>query len=119
MDLFYRLLRAGARVRYEPGARVYHERKSRAERLARRIPYGYGMGACCALWLRQGDRYSLRVLLAWLGLRLGMLGRAAVRGRAAGVHEELLVLFGTCRGLAYGARVAPAAGRVRGVGHAV
>lgn len=105
MDLFYRLLRAGAHVRYEPSVRVYHERKSLDERMARRVPYGFGMGACCALWLRQGDRYSLRVLASWLRLRLRLLLRALVRGRATGVREELLVLAGTARGLGYGARV--------------
>ena len=105
MDLFYRLLRAGAHVRYEPSVRVYHERKSLDERMARRVPYGFGMGACCVLWLRQGDRYSLRVLASWLRLRLTLLLRALARGRANGVREELLVLAGTARGLGYGARV--------------
>lgn len=105
MDLFYRLLRAGAHVRYEPAVRVYHERKSRRERLLRRVPYGYGMGACCVLWLRQRDAYGLRVLVAWIGFRLRLLVRALIRGRVAGVHEELLVLAGTLRGLVYGARV--------------
>lgn len=42
MDLFYRLLRAGARVRYEPAAVVLHARTTRRGPLVRRFPYGYG-----------------------------------------------------------------------------
>lgn len=104
MDLFYRLLRAGAHARYEPDALVLHERTTRAGRLARRVPYGYGMGACVTLWLREGDRFAWRVLAAWLELRGGLLLRALARGRWLSVYEEALVLAGTIRGLVYGLR---------------
>jgi GT2 family glycosyltransferase len=105
IDLFYRLLRAGARVRYEPNVLVYHERVTRSSRLARRVPYGFGMGAACSLWLRQHDRLAIRVLGNWIVLRLRLLADALRQRRWLGVWEELLVLSGTVRGLVYGLRV--------------
>ena len=104
MDLFYRLVRAGARVRYEPASLVYHERTSKAGRLARRVPYGYGMGACCSLWLRQKDRGALRVFRSWLGLRMRRLRDGLRRRDWLLVYAELLVLGGTLRGVVYGLR---------------
>jgi GT2 family glycosyltransferase len=108
MDLFYRLLRAGARIRYDPELLVYHARTSKEGRISRRIPYGYGMGACCTLWLRQKDPYALRVLVSWFFLRTsrlfeGLLGRQWMR-----VYEEGLVLLGTLKGLVYGMRLSSA-----------
>jgi GT2 family glycosyltransferase len=105
MDLFYRLARAGARIRYEPDALVFHERASRASRLARRGPYGYGMGACCGLWLRQRDYNALRVLAHWISLRAQRLASGVIQRDRLRVHEELLVFLGTARGLLYGWRV--------------
>lgn len=104
IDLFYRLLRAGARVRYEPSLLVYHERKTRRERRARRVPYGYGMGAACAIWLRERDWYALRVFGTWIAMRGALLARAAGRRHWASVWEELLVLGGTARGVMHGLR---------------
>jgi O-antigen biosynthesis protein len=106
MDLFYRLARAGARIRYEPDAFVFHERANRASRLARRVPYGYGMGACCALWLRQRDYNALRVLAHWISLRAHRFVTGAIQRDGLRVYEELLVFLGTARGLLYGWRVA-------------
>ena len=104
MDLFYRLLRGGARIAYEPTALVFHARTTVAGRRARRVPYGYGIGALCVLRLRERDTGGLRVLGAWLVLRFGRLGRGLLRGRFDRVGEELLVLWGTARGLLYGVR---------------
>lgn len=102
MDLFYRLLRAGGRIRYEPDLVVYHEQVDRAGRMARRSPYGYGMGACSVLWLRQGDRNALRVLGRWFLMRLERLAQAVRPWDGLRVREELQVLRGTLSGLKYG-----------------
>lgn len=107
MDLFYRLLRAGVEARYEPTLVVYHEQKPRTGRKERRTSYGVGMGAACALWLREGgDRYALRVLSAWLQMRLRRLLSGLRHGQATAVREEFMILSGTFRGMAHGFRIA-------------
>jgi GT2 family glycosyltransferase len=106
IDLFYRLLRAGARARYEPSLVVFHERKTKQERVARRVPYGYGMGVACAKWLREGDWCAARVLAAWVLLRMARAAGALPRRRWPLVWEELLVLGGTAQGLAHELRLA-------------
>ncbi len=106
MDLFYRLVRDGGRARYEPESLVLHARATPAARLARRIPYGYGIGACVAILVREGDRTALRVLATWLGFRGKLASRSIVRLRLGSVREEILVLIGTLRGIGYGIRVA-------------
>jgi GT2 family glycosyltransferase len=102
MDLFYRLLRAGARIRYEPESIVYHERQNKAGRIARRWMYGHGMAACCTIWLRQHDSYAWRILGHWLGFRTWLLATAVWRRQWMPVYEELLVLTGSMKGLIYG-----------------
>ena len=64
MDLFYRALRAGGAALYEPTAVVRHERATPDGRLARRRPYGFGMGVACAIRLRTRDPYAIRLLAA-------------------------------------------------------
>jgi GT2 family glycosyltransferase len=105
MDLFYRLLRAGARIRYEPDALVYHERASKARRLRARWTYGYGMGAFCSLWLRRGDLYALRVLVHWLRWQCRDFTIAAVRRQWLEAYQRWLSLGGTVGGLIYGLKV--------------
>jgi hypothetical protein len=78
---------------------VLHERVTRQGRLDRRSAYGFGMGAALTLWLRDGDGYAWHVLARWAQLRSIQLARALVRGRLQGVHEELLVLWGTLAGI--------------------
>jgi GT2 family glycosyltransferase len=105
MDLFYRLLRAGARIRYDPRCLVHHARATRQGRLARRAPYGHGIGAAVAIWLRERDAYALVILGRWLDLRLRRLLEGIFRRNRILVYEEALVLAGTARGLLFGARV--------------
>ena len=104
MDLLYRLLSRGARVRYEPEAVVFHERQPIERRLATRSSYGRGIGACCGLWLRGGDLHALTVLGRWLSMRAGLAARALRRRHWDSVKEEGLVLGGTLGGLLYGLR---------------
>jgi GT2 family glycosyltransferase len=105
MDLFYRLLRAGGDIRYEPEMLVYHERQTKAGRLARRSMYGHGMGACCSFWLRERDFYALPVLGQWVFFRSRLLAAAALRFQWTPVYEEVLMLTGTVSGLVHGAYV--------------
>ena len=104
MDLFYRVLRAGGRALYEPGAVVRHEPVTLAGRLERRRPYGYGMGAACGLRLREGDRHALLLLASWIALRARVLGAALLTARWGALREEALVLGGTGAGLVHGLR---------------
>jgi GT2 family glycosyltransferase len=104
MDLFYRLLRAGARIRYEPQALVYHERQNKAGRMVRRPMYGHGMGASCAFRLREGDLYAVSMLGHWLLFRTRLLSRALLARQWMAVHEEWLMLGSSFRGLIYGLR---------------
>jgi hypothetical protein len=67
--------------------------------------YGYGAGACCALYLRQDDLYGLLLLGNWLWFRARRLAAAGARREWRMVREELLVLRGTLAGLLYGARL--------------
>lgn len=104
MDLFYRLVRLGARARYDPNLVVYHERVALASRMGRRFPYGYGMGACCMLWLRGGDWNALKVLGRWILMRVERLAGALRHRQKMLAREEILVLYGTLLGLGYGLR---------------
>jgi GT2 family glycosyltransferase len=104
MDMLYRLLRAGARIRYEPDAVVRHERHPTARRRASRFGYGVGIGAFCAVWLRRRDPYALAILGRWLAMRLRLLAAAVPRRRWSAAADELRILAGTVRGLAYGLR---------------
>lgn len=103
MDLFHRLLRAGACIRYEPRAVVYHERQSLVRRLATRWSYGYGMGAFLGIWLRRRDPYALCLLGRWL-LAVGReLGRGIFIERdQLAIQQQMLSLRGTVHGLAQG-----------------
>ena len=107
MDLFYRLLRAGARGRYEPELLVHHEQKPREGRRSRRGAYGFGMAAACVLWLREGgDRSAAACSAAGCFSACGCSRSALVRRRWSAVYDELLVLDGTARGVVHGLRVA-------------
>ena len=104
-DLIYRLLAAGARIRYEPDAVVYHERQSKAQRLAKSWGYGHGVGALCGLALRRRDSYAAYLLLA----RVWHLGKETLGWSARGDWLKACLrwrnLRGTLRGVAYGLTV--------------
>ena len=104
LDLFYRLLRGGGRIRYVPEALVHHERQTRAGRMVRRPMYGHGMGACCVFRLREGDAYALGMLTRWILYRARLLGGALVGRRWMSAQEEWLLLRGTARGVLHGLR---------------
>ena len=98
LDLFRRVLQAGGRIVYEPDAVCRHEQKTPAERRARRASYGLGAGAALGLWLREGDPRALPALARRETQRARMAGRGSAT-------DELRVLGGTVRGLAYGLRL--------------
>lgn len=102
IDMLYRLLRAGATLRYEPDAIILHERQDTARRLSSRPSYGFGMGAFCALWARRHDAYAFWMLAQWCAERGRALLASFVRRRWHRVHEELLMLRGVVSGFAYG-----------------
>ena len=104
IDLFYRLLRSGATVKYEPEAVVFHERQDAPRRLASRPSYGFGMGAFCALWTRRHDAYALWILSRWCYDRSRALVASCLRRRWRRVYEESLMLRGALHGVAYGLR---------------
>ena len=108
IDLFYRLLRAGACVRYEPESLVYHQRHSKAKRMTTRYSYGHGIGAFCIIWLRRGDLYALRVFGHWLCWQCKDLAVASGRWQWLEAYQRWLILRGTLSGLIYGLRVAAA-----------
>jgi GT2 family glycosyltransferase len=102
IDLFHRILQAGGRMRYEPDAVVYHERKSQRDRLSRRVGYGHGMGAACGLWLRARDREAGRILRSWFALRARLLAGELRRGHVRALPEETIVVGSTLVGLVHG-----------------
>ncbi len=101
-DLLYRSLSQGARIRYEPGAVIYHKQQDRDKRLASRWSYGYGIGAFCGIWLRKPDFYMLYILADWLVSRLAEMGKFALKGNWFEVLQRLLNITGTFSGLPYG-----------------
>jgi GT2 family glycosyltransferase len=104
MDLFYRLLRAGGRMSYEPSVLVFHETKPRRERVTRRAAYGFGMGAAAILRRQDPDPKAGAMLRTWVWYRLRLLGRAIAQRRLRSAHEELLMLGGTARGVVFALR---------------
>jgi GT2 family glycosyltransferase len=107
-ELFYRLLLAGAMIRYEPTAVIRHEWQTRARRWATRWSYGYGVGAMCGLWLARRDAYALRMLAAFARLHLRpLLGGLRHRDRTR-VAEHARALASLAPGVVYGLHAAKA-----------
>jgi len=113
LELSLRLLRAGARIRYEPAAIIYHERQGRDRRLATRWSYAHGIGALCGLLCRKRDPYGLLMLKRSLGEIAGR-GRNGVAARdLLALRQAGLSLAGTLRGLLYGWHVGTAPVSIR------
>jgi glycosyltransferase involved in cell wall biosynthesis/peptidoglycan/xylan/chitin deacetylase (PgdA/CDA1 family) len=106
LDLVYRLLAAGSRIRYEPKALVYHERQSTIRRRLSRTRYGHGLGAFAGVTVRRGDPYGAVLLAAWVAERSRLLAGAMLRPwrpRAADrALDERLLLRGVGAGLVHG-----------------
>jgi GT2 family glycosyltransferase len=106
LDVLYRLLRDGSRIRYDPRAIVYHELQSAGRRRQKRMLYGLGLGAVAGLTLRRGDPYGAVILGAWIATRIRLLAGATLRrdreGAAERALDERLMLRGAWRGLRYG-----------------
>jgi glycosyltransferase involved in cell wall biosynthesis len=105
LDFFYRLLRTGAVVRYEPKAVIFHERQTVDGRLGRAGTYAFGLGAVWSMWARQGDPYVLWIAARWAIDRADTMVRAFARRQWWRLAEEWLTLQGAWRGAAYGMRV--------------
>ena len=101
-ELLYRLLVAGATIKYAPEAVIYHERQGMAQRLASRRSYGHGIGALCALWLRRGDLFALRMLAGWIRRQCWAMIRAGAGRDWFMARQRLLGLRGCAQGIAYG-----------------
>jgi GT2 family glycosyltransferase len=79
IEFLERLLEAGSSVAYAPSAVVYHEMKTPRERLRRRYPYGFGMGALVA----KAERPRRRRLATDYLLMQVRATAAATRARSA------------------------------------
>lgn len=101
-ELIYRLLRAGACIRYEPEAVIYHQRQSKAQRLSSRWNYGFGIGAFGGITLRKFDGYAGYILLSWKLSLLRELAGSLVRGKWMEAYQRVMSLSGTVSGLGYG-----------------
>lgn len=102
MDLYYRLLRSGATIRYEPKVVIYHERQDRARLISSGWNYGYGMGVFTGKYIHKGHFYSAYILGVWLFWLFWHLGSFLLHGDLAQASGTLLRLRGCMHGLAYG-----------------
>jgi GT2 family glycosyltransferase len=101
IELLDRLLASGAKIVYEPKAVVYHEMKSRAARLRRRYPYGYGLGALLA---RRQSGGSIRLAAAYGDMQAHALLGGLKRVSPREVLEPILMAAGFTAGAYRGFR---------------
>jgi GT2 family glycosyltransferase len=85
LDIFYRVLRAGRTIRYQPDYAVRHEHRETMPQLARQY-WSWGLGFMAFLakaWRADPALRSRQRAMVWWWLldRLGAVGRAAVKGR--------------------------------------
>jgi glycosyltransferase involved in cell wall biosynthesis len=103
-DLIYRILRSGGAVRYDPDVTIRHEWQPIARRLATRWSYGFGIGAMCGLWLRRGDWFAIRMLMAYARPHVLPLVRAAFGRQPEVASEHWRALASLPVGLVHGLR---------------
>jgi GT2 family glycosyltransferase len=95
LEFLRRLLQHGV-VRYVPDAVVYHETKTPAQRLARRFPYGYGVGALSVSAGSDGAVLARR----YLAMQARSLLAQARAGSPRGAVEPVLAIAGVATGAA-------------------
>ena len=91
IDLLDRVVQLGATIVYQPNAVVFHEMKTSRERLARRYPYAYGLGAMVA---QRGQRDSLRLVASYGRMQALALARGIRALSAREVAEPVLAMTG-------------------------
>jgi GT2 family glycosyltransferase len=100
IELLDRVMQIDVTIVYEPTAVVYHEMKTPEERLARRYPYGYGLGAMVG---RCGSRRSFALAGAYGRIQARAFAHGLRRLSPREVAEPLLTVAGfsagACRGL--------------------
>ena len=101
-DVFYRLLQAGAVIRYNPEVVIYHERQDAARLLQSFWNYSHGVGAFTAKHVRKGDPYAAYILGVWLFWLVWRMGKSILRRNRVYIGEGLLSLRGCSHGLVYG-----------------
>lgn len=106
-DVLYRLLRAGARIRFEPTALVYHERAPKWRRALTRRTYSYGIGAFCGAWLQRRDAYALWMIAAWLHQQAWKAAGHLRRHRWEEAGWDLASLPAAAAGLVHGFTTPP------------
>ncbi|WP_374469561.1 glycosyltransferase family 2 protein [Phenylobacterium sp.] len=86
LDIFYRVLRSGRPMIYEPGYAVFHEHRETLEQLKRQYwTWGLGFMAFLAKCRRTDPQLSARhagIIWWWALDRLAAIARAGLRGRA-------------------------------------
>jgi GT2 family glycosyltransferase len=95
IELLDRMIGLHAKIVYEPEAVVYHEMKTQTERLLRRYPYGYGMGA---LLTRRRGRGSLILAAHYARIQAHAFLRGASRLSPRETAEPLLSVAGFTAG---------------------
>jgi mycofactocin system glycosyltransferase len=111
VDLCWRLVESGQRLRYEPVAQVAHDHRTQMRRwLSRRAFYG---GSAAPLALRHPDKIApliipLFSLLAWLSVATGSAAGALAGVLFAGLHARKVAV--TLRGTDVSTREAAALG---------
>lgn len=103
LDIFYRVLRSGRPMVYEPGYAVFHEHRETLEQLRRQYwTWGLGFMAYLTKCRRTDPELAPRqaAIVWWWGLdRLAAMGRAALRGRRTELGFAWAELAGGLQGM--------------------